>query len=113
MAIKHIGLIIIVLPLFAALAGCSETTPIPTPLPTNDQDNTVSGSGDVPIVLPTYNVPQPAGINPGKITGSVYISDKDHYFHTKDCPKLGFPSTPVNRQSAIIQGYTADPFCNP
>jgi hypothetical protein len=63
--------------------------------------------------LPTFTVPEPANINPGKILGTVYISDKDRKFHKADCSRLGISNTPINRQSATLQGYDACPVCNP
>ncbi len=91
----------------ASQASPTETTP-------EDQDVVIGSTGTgLPIFLPTYTVPQPANINPGKIIGSVYIAEKDKKFHTADCPNLGSDSQAVARQSAIIQGYAPCPVCNP
>jgi hypothetical protein len=110
---RHLIFAIVLLALLAVPAGCSSGTPVPTPLPSASADQALPGPGDVPIVLPTYDIPQPAGINPGRIIGTVYVSSKDHYFHTRDCPNLGPGATAIDRQSALLEGYTADPFCHP
>ena len=93
------------------LAACSNPATVDPSLTPSEspEDN----PGGVPLVLPTFTVPEPANINPGKILGTVYISDKDHRFHKADCPRLGISNTPINRQSAILQGYDTCPVCNP
>jgi hypothetical protein len=98
-----------------ALAACSSNGPQATPPPSPTNDDVVIGSTQnyVPGLLPTYTVPQPVELNPGPMIGTVYISDKDGYFHRPDCPRLGTPSTPIIRPGAMAQGYTACPVCNP
>jgi hypothetical protein len=110
-----VAMLIISLPLLLVLAACSpSSTPTPTQAPSNNQDNVPgSAAGGIPIAIPTYTVPQPANINPGKFLGTVYISDKDKKFHRAGCPNLNTINTPIARESAIIQGYTACPMCNP
>ncbi len=101
----------VTLPLLLLMAGCSLIPRGTSPTPTDTPDTGTIGG--VPIVLPTYNVPEPANINPGKIIGTVYVSDRDHNYHRADCSLLGLSSTPINRQAAIIQGYNACSVCNP
>ena len=115
MKLKVFSLVFLASTLVSILAGCSTASTEASPPPSITDEDYVIGSTNnaVPIVLPTYTVPQPADINPGKIIGSVYISDKDRMFHKQGCPNLGAASTPVIRQSAIIQGYTPCPVCNP
>ncbi len=115
MTLKYIGVVILASALVIILAGCSSAaTEASLPPSTTDEDYVIGSTNNaVPIVLPTYTVPQPADVNPGKIIGSVYVSDKDRLFHRQGCPNLGASSTAVMRQSAIIQGYSACPVCNP
>jgi hypothetical protein len=113
MKLKLISTFITLLSILIAAGGCypaNTSTPISTSTPDEVIGSTESG---IPIVLPTYTVDQPANINPGKIIGTVYISDRDHNFHKADCPNLGIINTPINQQSAIIQGYSACSVCNP
>jgi hypothetical protein len=102
----------IVISLALLLSACSlasNSMSLQEPSPTQDS----AFNKDVPIVVPTFTVPQPANINPGKFLGTVYISDRDRYYHKENGLKLGFPSTPTDLQKAKIQGYTACPVCNP
>jgi hypothetical protein len=110
-----LAILIISLPLLLVSAGCSPlSTPTPAQAPPDNQHDAIdSTSGSIPIAPPTYTVPQPANINPGKFLGTVYISDKDRKFHRAGCPNLATMNTPIARESAIIQGYTACPVCNP
>ncbi len=111
MNLKHSPLLVIILSLLLA-AACSppNTSPL-DPEPSNNQDSILNRQ--VPIAVPTFTAPQPANLNPGKFIGTVYISDQDRKFHREDCSNLAPSNTPVPRQQAIIQGYTACPVCNP
>ena len=94
------------------MVGCATKSP-PQPVePPSDTQGSAFNS-EVPIVLPTFTIPEPANINPGKLIGSVYISDRDHKFHRAGCANLALVNTPVPRQQATIQGYSACPVCNP
>ncbi len=111
------GAAIVSLMLLLIGVGCSpnSTTPTATQAPADTQDSLIGSTKNVvvPLMLPTYTVPQPPDINPGKFIGTVYISDKDKYFHKAGCPNLGANPAPIDRTGATIQGYSADPFCNP
>jgi hypothetical protein len=115
MKLKLISILIILFAVSIMFGGCySANTSTSTPTPTDTGDYVIgSTESGIPMVLPTYTIDQPANINPGKIIGTVYISDKDHNFHKADCTNLGIINTPVNRQSAIIQGYSPCPVCSP
>ena len=104
-----VGLTLLVVSL---LTACS-TSSTPTVSEESTDDQGSSFNPDVPIVVPTFTIPQPAGINPGKFIGTVYISDKDNKFHRADCPNLALTSTPLPRQQATIQGYSACQECDP
>jgi hypothetical protein len=78
--------------LLSACSLASNSMFLQEPSPTQDS----AFNKDVPIVVPTFTVPQPANINPGKFLGRVYISDRDRYYHKENCSKLGFPSTPTD-----------------
>ena len=106
-----LGLIIIfsLLTLISACSTVSTTTPVQEPI--NDQNSILNK--EVPIVPPTFTIDQPAGLNPGKFLGTVYVSDRDHLFHREDCFNLGIPNTPIDRQQALIEGYNPCPVCNP
>jgi hypothetical protein len=106
-------ILLVVLPLLLLMAGCSLIAREHSPTQADNQGTADSNPGGVPIVLPTHTIPEPANINPGKIIGTVYISDQDHNFHRADCSRLGISNTPINRQAAIIQGYGACSTCNP
>ena len=96
------------------ISGCSAGHSIaPSAPPTEQETNSAPNSGGVPIVVPTFGIPEPANINPGRIVGTVYIGDLNRYFHTESCPNLGSSPTALSRQAATIQGYSACPVCNP
>jgi hypothetical protein len=106
------SLIIIIFSALLLMSACSlgsNSTSVQEPSPTQDFDF----NKGVPIAVPTFTVPQPANINPGKFLGTVYISDKDNKYHREDCLNLASPSTSIPLQQAKIQGYTACPLCNP
>jgi hypothetical protein len=104
--------VIISLLLVSLLTACSTANTPTNPEELTDDQGSPFNS-DVPIVVPTFAVPQPAGINPGKFIGTVYISDKDNKFHRADCPNLALTSTPLPRQQAVVQGYSACQVCDP
>jgi len=101
--------------LLSLLAACSAVnTSTFTPTLTGEEDTIIGVTEPgLPIILPTYTVPQPANINPGKIIGTVCISNHDKYFHRDGCSNLTINITTISRQSAKIQGYSACPVCNP
>jgi hypothetical protein len=115
MKFKEITLAVISLLVLSCLVACSPVGEVsPSETTPEDQDVVIGSTGTgLPIFLPTYTVPQPANINPGRIIGSVYISDRDKKFHTADCPNLGPDEKAVARQSAVIQGYSPCSVCNP
>jgi hypothetical protein len=115
MKLKAAILTITSLLVLSLLAACSaESAPTSTPALPEEQDAVIGATEPgLPIILPTYTVPQPANINPGKIIGTVYISNHDKYFHRDGCSNLTTNVTSISRQSAQIQGYTACPVCNP
>jgi hypothetical protein len=96
------------------VAGCAAVrTGTPSAPAASPESSPADYPGQVPIVPPTFSIPQPADINPGRIIGTVYISDHDHYFHSAGCPNLGASPTALSRQAAVLQGYAPDPYCNP
>jgi hypothetical protein len=106
MNVKLKYLFIVLLMVMSVLASCSGSL-------SDRQDSLSSTPSDLPLLLPTHTLAQPAEINPGKFIGTVYISDHDNDFHTSGCPNLTTNVRPVPREGALIQGFTACPLCKP
>lgn len=107
-------LCLIVLAVLLAAPACSTYSPVlPLSSPTLTLETT--RSADLPVEVPTYFLPQqnPVGINPGNFLGTVYISEKDMYYHVQGCSRLGRNVTGMSKTEAKIKGYSACPLCKP
>lgn len=103
---KVVAALLAIILMVVILSGCGGSTGTETQ-PTTSEPPAATTSAPPAVTTTTSTAAEPAG------SDTVYIGETGTKFHTMNCQYLAGTKTPLTRDEAIAQGYTACPFCKP